>query len=107
MSGGVSLATIASYAAIGSAALSIGSKIFAGDKGGGASPQAPAAPNVAADDAASQDAARKSAVDRRRALASGGQRSLLATIGGAAGDTGPASIGIATANPATKTALGA
>lgn len=70
-------------------------------------PTAGAAPNPVADEAANQDSARVADVRRRRAVAGGGPRSLLATVGGAAGDSSPAQIGIATANPGTKTALGA
>lgn len=64
-------------------------------------------PNPAADQLAAQDQARAAATARKRAISGGSPRSLLATMGGALGDTSTAQIGSATAAPVTKSALGA
>lgn len=71
-------------------------------------PAAGPAPSPVADEAATQDAARAKMVARKRAGAMmGAPRSLLATAGGAAGDTSTG-IGMAAgAYPAGKTTLGA
>lgn len=65
-----------------------------------------AAPSPVVDEAANQNAARVSAVNRRRALSLAGPRSLLATSGGASGDMAPAQVGTAGAQP-LKSTLGA
>lgn len=95
MSGGVSLATVATYASLASAAFTIGSSLFGGDKKGGGG--APSLGSPGADENAANDAARANAVARRRAIASKSPRSLLATMG--AGDLTAAPVGQAGAAP--------
>lgn len=100
--GGFTLGSIATAASLGSA---VGGMLDA------PKPVAPqsvgGAPNPVADQTAAQDQARVAATQRRRALGAGSPRSLLATAGGALGDTSQAAIGSATAAPVTKQALGA
>lgn len=105
MSGGISLATLASYATIAAGAVSIAGQLGVfGGKGGGQ-----AAPNMGsptADENAANDQARQNAVARRRAIASKSPRSLLATMG--AGDLATAApVGTAAAAPAKQTLGGA
>jgi hypothetical protein len=98
MSGGITLASLASYATIAAGAVSIAGQlgVFGGkDKGGGGG--APSLGSPIADENASQDAARANAIARRRAIAANSPRSLLATMGG--GDLSAAPVGQVAAAP--------
>jgi hypothetical protein len=102
--GGATLATVATYAGIASAAISIGGQLglFGGkDKGAGG---APSLGSPVADENAANDTARANAIARRRAIASKSPRSLLATMG--SGDLTAAPVGQAGATPGGKQTLG-